>query len=306
LPVEVVSAVGTITNATTAAMGLYVTCRLSSDDEPERRVWKMSTRLDTSRGEQLYQAQFELPKRTTTLGEKEKEWSTIYLPFSKFQLVRGARKIPNATSLDQQLLLLDDNKGLYQMGMTMSKFVLADKMTALENFRPGYFELQIQQIGLYYPNDKETVAATTNGNSTTTQAEPQVPQVESLTPQQAMAKRPLILKLVLSLVKLFFFTEASQRRKSAMRILKEERKMSRLQAIQFGLAWRAKQVGWIRSATKLLAILGIDILRQSVKTTVRFGLLKPLQLVQKVIKRIKMGLSGKQTNTQQAPPASSK
>jgi hypothetical protein len=31
----------------------------------------------------------------------------------------------------------------------MSKFVLGATMTELENFRPGFFELQLREVGVY-------------------------------------------------------------------------------------------------------------------------------------------------------------
>ncbi len=138
------------------AKGLYIKCRLYSDNEPERRVWKMTLRTDTSRGELVYQSQFQLPKLETSpflslSSPKEedgqaKSWSTIQVPFDNFVQVRGPRVVPNGLELDL-------SKGLYQIGMTMSKFQLGLNTTEIQDFRAGYFDLQIQQIGLYYHHD---------------------------------------------------------------------------------------------------------------------------------------------------------
>merc|ERR1711971_70565 len=83
----------------------------------------------------------------------------------------------------------------------------------------------------------------------------QVP--DTLSDREAAQQRPLLLKLLLPVAKLFFSEEA-RRRKSAMRILREERGLTRGQAILFGI--RARQhMGRIRSAMKTLGILSADV-----------------------------------------------
>ena len=72
--------------------GLFVDCRLASDDEPERRVWKITCRVDGSRGEMVYQAAFPMPKGA--------EFSRVFVPFDDFQLVRGPRVVPGAPKLN--------------------------------------------------------------------------------------------------------------------------------------------------------------------------------------------------------------
>jgi hypothetical protein len=84
------------------ADGFYMTCRLASDEESQRRVWKVTTRVEQSRGEQLYQAPFDLV-------QKGDEWSTIKVPFSSFRLVRGPRTVPDGEPLNT-------TGGLYQFG----------------------------------------------------------------------------------------------------------------------------------------------------------------------------------------------
>jgi len=98
--------------------GFYVSCRLASDKEPERRVWKLTTRTKSDRGELLYQAPFNF---TTTSDD----WTIFKVPFDSFKYVRGPRMIPDGPPLDT-------NKGLYQIGMTMSKFVFGANTTELE------------------------------------------------------------------------------------------------------------------------------------------------------------------------------
>lgn len=154
--------------------GLYIMCRLTSDDEPERRVWKVTTRSEQSRGEQLYQAMFELPA-------KKEEWTRIEIPFSSFVQVRGPRIVDGAPSLNV-------TKGIYQIGISLSKFMLSKNVTEIANFRPGFFELQIKEIGIYLKGEDEvsvTIPAT-------------------LTKTEAANNRPILLKLLLPLAKMFF------------------------------------------------------------------------------------------------------
>jgi hypothetical protein len=158
------------------ADGLYLECRLASDDEPERRIFKMTTRAASTRGEVLYQAMFSFKAS----GE---EWARVKIPFESFRLVRGPRMIPDGPPLNV-------TGGLYQIGMTLSKFVLGQNTTELENFRPGFFEMQLKEIGLY----KEVEAT-----AMSTLASPQV-----LSEEEAKRKRSLFLKIALPLSKLFF------------------------------------------------------------------------------------------------------
>jgi hypothetical protein len=53
--------------------GFYITCRLVSDNEPERRVWKMTTRTRPDRGELLYHAPVNL-----TVDETSSDPSVSY------------------------------------------------------------------------------------------------------------------------------------------------------------------------------------------------------------------------------------
>jgi hypothetical protein len=152
-------------------------CRLASDNEPERRVWKMTTRVESSRGEVLYQAPFSFQ------ATGEDEWSRVKVPFESFRLVRGPRMIADAPPLNV-------TGGLFQVGMTMSKFAFGQNTTEIENFRPGFFELQLKSIGLY--NDEAKNAMET------------LPSPQVLSKEEAMRKRSILLKILLPLSKLFF------------------------------------------------------------------------------------------------------
>merc|ERR1711920_501665 len=119
------------------AEGIYLLCRLTSDDEPERRVWKVTTRSDSIRTtEQLYRASFELPKT------KNNEWNLIKIKFQDFVQVRGPRVVSGGEPLDT-------TGGIYQIGMSLSKFVISSNTTEMENFRPGFFEFQVKEIGAF-------------------------------------------------------------------------------------------------------------------------------------------------------------
>lgn len=249
------------------AEGLYLDLRLVSDDEADRRVWKISTRTEASRGEELFQSEFRIPKANND------DWVRVKVPFADFSRVRGSRLVLDGESMNV-------TGGIYQIGVTMSKFVIAQSMTTLENFRPGFFELQMKEIGLY----SQVV--------TPIQVEP--PTTISI--EELKQKRSLVLKLIFSLSKIFF-SEKANRRKSAMKKLKEKRSMSRAQAIIYGVQIRSGKSGLVGSVFQLVGIVGIDLLRTMLGFTIRYGLFKPLGLINKGMKLFKnRGTTKKPTN----------
>ena len=180
-----------VDSATASNGGLYVKCRFTSDDEPERRVWKVTTRTDSSRGEQLYQAMITIPKREES--DKDDDWVTVHVPFTDFKFVSGARLIADVTSK------MNVTGGLYQIGMVMSKFTIAKNMTSIENFRPGYFELQLAEIGLYNED-----GAADNNNEEDSSKSSAVMDVQVLSKDEASKQSPVLLKILRPVAKLFF------------------------------------------------------------------------------------------------------
>jgi len=234
--------------------GIFVDCRLASDNEPERRVWKLTMRTASKRtSEIVYQAAFEVTKK----GE---EWSRVKVPFDSFKLVRGPRTIPDAPKADT-------SKGVYQIGLSLSKFAMGGNTTELLNFRPGYFDLQIQRIGFYNvsPNRVE-------GRNVGTI----IPDTQSK--DEADKSRPMMFK-ILSPVLGFLFSEQSRRRRSAMKILMNKRGMSRRKAILYGISSRKRGIGLIPSLSKTLSIIGIDSIRTIVKNTLKIAFLYPIRLL---------------------------
>lgn len=152
----------------------------------------------------------------------------------------------------------------------MSKFVFAPEPLEIDNFRDGFFELQIKEIGLYKHQTIES------------QDKVAIQTPKILTKSEAKSRRPLLLKVLLPVSKLFF-SEQSQRRKSAMRILREERKLSRGQAILWGLKNRAKAHGLLRSISKTVSILAVDAFRASFATSLRLFVVYPLRLTRKAL-----------------------
>ena len=245
--------------------GLFVKCRLTSDQEPERRVWKISTRTKPGdRGELLYQAPF--PFTSNQQQSVVGDWTTVQVPFDTFRYVRGPRIVPDGPPFDA-------SKGLYQIGMTMSKFVFGENTTELENFRDGFFEFQIKEIGVY-KKVTQSVASTDAAQSDAVAVPPKV-----LTKSQTKQQRSLLLKVLLPVVRMLFFSEQSQRRKSAMRLLREKRQLSRLEAIRWGFRSRAASVGVLPSLAKTMYILLADTVRATLGIAVRVVLLYPIRLV---------------------------
>ena len=242
------------------ADGFYLTCRLRSDNEPERRAWKMSTRIKPDRGEQLYQARFSFNQTD------QDQWSSITIPFDSFCLVRGPRAVPDSPPFNV-------TGGVYQIGMTMSKFDIGQNVTEVKNFRDGPFELQIKEIGVYRKQKSSSALKSVN-----------LPKI--YTKEEAKQSSPLLLKALRPISKVFF-TEQSQRRKVAMEMLRKKRNMTRVQAILFGLKSRATSSGWFLAITKSLSILSVDVLRSIGTVLLRLFLFYPIRLAQKLLKMIK-------------------
>jgi hypothetical protein len=261
--------------------GVYVDCRLASDDEPERRVWKMTVRTDSSRGEQVYQSEFDLAQAMKRCANDEGSSNTttmarVYVPFEKFQMVRGPRLIPDGPKLNL-------TGGIFQIGMTMSKFKMAQNTTILDNFKAGYFDLHISKIG-FYSNDTES--------DTMESISKAVVVPDTLSKAEAQRKRPLPFRVLLPIAKLLF-SEKANRRRSAMNILREKRKMSRMKAILFGIQSRKKSIGIVPSIAKTAGIIAVDSTRTVVKQALKLVFLYPLRIVGFIVRSIKKALGMK-------------
>ncbi|KAK1749164.1 complex I intermediate-associated protein 30 [Skeletonema marinoi] len=271
----------------TGQEGVYLDCNLASDDEAERRIWKLTVRTDSSRGEMVYQSQFDLKQaiedaKKQSVGDEKNDvsdaWAKVLVPFDKFQLVRGPRLIPDGPPLNV-------TGGIYQIGMTLSKFVMNVNTTELENFRPGYFDLRIKRIGFY--NSQHHDGGSNVSASTKVAAVP-----TTLSKEDAEKKRPVVLRLLLPIAKLLF-SEQANRRRSAMRILREERKLSRARAIIWGIKCRKESMGMFKSCAKTAGILSVDILRSVIKTTLKIVLLYPIRLIGATIRAMKKAMGMK-------------
>jgi len=270
--------------------GIYITCRLASDNEPERRVWKVSLRTDESRGEMmLYQAAFTIPPQQMPTPQEtvvdlesssssSSTWTTIQIPFTSFQMVRGPVAVINGPSLNL-------TRGIYQIGLIMSKFKIGPTMTEMDNFRSGYFDLHIQQIGFYKHTpfvdqsflDKD-VSSSLSSLATV------YPKSNKNNTRTTSSSSPLF--QILSPLLQFVFSEQANRRRSAMKIITQQRGMNLFQAIQFGIQLRRKSLGYIPSMIQTLRILCLDGIRSIMKWIVRCTIFYPLRLLSLVRKRI--------------------
>ena len=310
-----------------------------SDNEPERRVWKLSTRTKPDRGELLYQAPFEIKKRlrsTSTTNDvttnvdglyddettvENMEWQTIHVPFDQFRLVRGPQVVENGTPLNV-------SAGIYQLGMTMSQFVFAaatttttttntttDQNTAvriektLPNFRDGFFELHIEEMGVYYNT------RTTSSNNSIDVVEPESesrPLQNVLSKAETKEQRSVLVKAIFVIANIFI-SEQSQRRKSALRILQKKYNLTRTQAIvrwgfQRRLVWSTmsptttaaiknessrnsgvavmvlrKMSRTISAVVKTISILSIDAMRSILLSFIKLFLFYPIRFVAKTL-----------------------
>eukprot|EP00985_Skeletonema_marinoi_P015668 scaffold8147_cov128-Skeletonema_marinoi.AAC.5 len=78
-----------------------------------------------------------------------------------------------------------------------------------------------------------------------------------------------------------------------MRILREERKLSRARAIIWGIKCRKESMGMFKSCAKTAGILSVDILRSVIKTTLKIVLLYPIRLIGATIRAMKKAMGMK-------------
>ena len=198
------------------ADGIYLRCRFTSDDEPQRRVWKLTTRTEASRGEQLYQAMFEYPSSssssssTTTsssgIDNDDDGWETVLVPFSSFSQVRGPRLVQGAPPLNT-------TGGLYQIGMTMSKFQMGANTTEIPNFRPGFFEMQLREVGVYSSSRSSTASSSASNDGVSVDLGEAAP-IKTLSKEEVQKKRPIMLKMLSPVFKVLFNEKRYVKQKS--------------------------------------------------------------------------------------------
>ena len=117
---------------------------------------------------------------------------------------------------------------------------------------------------------------------------------DTLSKSESMKQRPIVLKLLLPIIRLLLGTEQTSRRKSAMKILRTARKMSRLRAIQFGFQYHYKSYGSLGSSIgKTLRILIVDAFRAVIRNVLMISLVYPLRLMGAIITRMKRSLGMK-------------
>jgi len=260
----------------------------------------MTMRTQSKRTTEIvYQAEFTLGGDGDAAGGEE--WSRVRIPFDSFQLVRGPILVPDMPPADV-------SEGVFQIGVSLSKFVMGTTMTELDNFRPGYFELQIQSIGFFKEGGEDVVVVPVVGSSsstavtatqggittTTTTGVEDGGSTKSIVPETVSKAdvdkdRPLLFKILSPVLK-FFFSEQSRRRKTAMKLLTETRGLSRRQAILFGIQSRRKGKGLVRSLGKTLSIIGVDAMRGLLFNTLKIVLFYPFKLIFGVIRGIKKAL----------------
>ena len=108
-------------------------------------------RTDSLHSEQVYQQQFELPLTSANyMNDNDDKWTQIKIHFDSFTLVRGPRKVLDGPNLDS-------TQGLFQIGMTMSEFIIANNMTAMNDFLLFFFfQIYVESMGLYC-NEVDTI-----------------------------------------------------------------------------------------------------------------------------------------------------
>ena len=249
------------------AEGFYLLLRLTSDDEPERRVWKMTTRSEDSRGEQLYQASFPISKDDNDKSQEETSWQRVIIPFSEFVQVRGPIVVDGFERLNT-------TNGLYQIGLSLSKFQIGANVTELDNFRPGFFEIQLKEIGVFGrqradANDKNRTKMVQNRT------------VQTLSKEEADRKRPVLVRALSPLFTLLF-SEKKRRRDSARRLLKE-RGYTQYQIARYAFKRRIQQKGIAGAIIQTIGLTFQDCIRFVLGSMIRFTLFYPTVLLFRII-----------------------
>jgi hypothetical protein len=86
---------------------------------------------------------------------------------------------------------------------------------------------------------------------------------------------------------LFTTSPISQRRKSALKILTQQRGLTRLRAIQYGLRNRARTRGWSTSLRITASILLVDSIRTIIGWILRLCIIYPIFAVLKSMALLK-------------------
>lgn len=236
--------------------GLVFDTNLESDDEPERRTWKVTVRTQDSRGEMVYQAPF-MPNTPTEI------------PWSAFRLVRGPVAVPNVPPLGDEPEKL---KEIYGVGIIMSRFGAAGPM---ENFRDGYFRLAINDVGCY-----------SNDSSSTSPPTAFISDLASAEDSTNRGNRTFVGVLLAPLLKVLF-NEKRRRRAQARRLLKRRYGMSELKArFVFGHKLKTNRLGAPSAVTQGVAELAADLLAILVAIPVRL-LFKTQGVVFRAIRKLR-------------------
>jgi len=220
------------------ADGLYLDCALLSDEDVQRRSWKMSLRTDEGRGEVVYQAPFQPAVGAVT---------RVKVPFADFRLVRGPVALAEAPALSNL-------SAVYQIGFTVSKFVISEQVKMLENFRNGSFHLGLAEIGSYSDDAAAVPAA--------------VPK--AMDKDEVERRRSWVQKFIFPVLGIFF-NEARRRRKRAAQLL-EMRGLGRWQRLRY--AW-----GINRARGRSFGSTSLLLTKNAVATAGLWVLALPLRLI---------------------------
>jgi len=251
--------------------GVYLKIRFTSDDEPDRRTYKLTVRDDQTRGEYVRQGMFKVPRSDGS------SFSTIKVPFSTLVAVRGPVINPNAPDFKKDTV--------FQIGMVISKFKIAASMETIDDFRDGTFAMDISEVGFYSDESQDNLNAT-----------PAAIPVMSNSTKSSFGRSVLapVFKLV--------FSEKSRRRRAALNAL-VDRAERRNGAKGFGRAWfqsvsvsyknRARSRGKLSAAATFTKRFIADSVKFFLGKTLKFLVFYPLLATFKMVKLFKVKVLGK-------------
>eukprot|EP00310_Coccolithus_braarudii_P025570 CAMPEP_0183355848 /NCGR_PEP_ID=MMETSP0164_2-20130417/42100_1 /TAXON_ID=221442 /ORGANISM="Coccolithus pelagicus ssp braarudi, Strain PLY182g" /LENGTH=378 /DNA_ID=CAMNT_0025529089 /DNA_START=14 /DNA_END=1150 /DNA_ORIENTATION=+ len=244
--------------------GLYVDAALLSDEDVDRRAWKLTIRTGASRGEVVHSAEWKPRVGDSNDGPK-------LIPFSDFRLVRGPRLVPGAPPLNASSC-----KSVFGIGMTLSKFAAAnaDGMATVDNFRDGPFNVALYNVGAYTTREAPADIPSPQRNS--------VSQSKPNSSGNPIKSNGVFVGLALALLRpigsLVFSEEARRRRQARKLLVSSGRCANSLAARLYGQ--RVIKRG-VRGLSRTQAAL--SGLREATKDAVAFLLSLPLRLAFRMI-----------------------
>ena len=243
--------------------GVYLRVRFISDDQPGRRTFKVTVRDDDTRGEFVHQAMFQVDKGGN-------DFQLVKVPFDSLLSVRGPVLNARGSPFDKSKI--------FQVGVVISKFMISESMETIDDFRDGFFSMDVKDIG-FYGGD---------GGSG------QPGELASETIAEGDAKRPMPVVILSPIFKLFFNEKSRRRRAAYLKLLERKRtrsstKFPRLSLTSNSFKSRCKSYGKASATMTYSKRFAADGVKFILGKALKVGVFYPVKAVFKVKKIVTGG-----------------